>query len=73
MLQNEIYTGAVVSLKSTMDSRKGKPAAGKRKMRYACGGCGKRLTRRNGTDLYFNRGYMVKDCECRQPGAGWRA
>ena len=43
-----------------------KPAAGKRKMRYACGVCGKRLTRRNGTDLYCNRGYMVKDCECRQ-------
>lgn len=102
VLQNEIYTGAVVSLKSTMDSRKGKlvarpkdewvrvdgmheaivtkeefrrvqemvnaqkPAAGKRKMRYACGVCGKRLTRRNRTDLYCNRGYMVKDCECRQ-------
>lgn len=102
VLQNEIYTGAVVSLKSTMDSRKGKlvvrpkdewvrvdgmheaivtkeefrrvqemvgakkPAAGKRKMRYACGVCGKRLTRRNGTDLYCNRGYMLKDCECRQ-------
>ena len=102
LLQNEIYTGAVVSLKSTMDGRKGKlvvrpkdewvrvdgmheaivtkeefrrvqemvsaqkPAAGKRKMRYACGVCGKRLTRRNGTDLYCNRGYMVKDCECRQ-------
>ena len=99
---NEIYTGAVVSLKSTMDSRKGKlvarpkdewvrvegmheaivskeefrrvqemvgskkSAAGKRKMRYACGVCEKRLTRRNGTDLYCNRGYMVKDCECRQ-------
>ncbi len=31
-----------------------------------CGVCGKRLTRRNGTDLYCNRGYMVKDCECRQ-------
>ena len=102
VLQNEIYTGAVVSLKSTMDSRKGKlvarpkeewvrvevmheaivtkeefgrvqgmvgakkPMAGKRKMRYACGVCGKRLTRRNGTDLYCIRGYMVKDCECRQ-------
>ena len=102
ILQNEIYTGAVVSLKSTMDSRKGKlvarpkdewvrvegmheaivskeefrrvqemvgskkSAAGKRKMRYACGVCEKRLTRRNGTDLYCNRGYMVKDCECRQ-------
>ena len=102
LLQNEIYTGAVVSLKSRMDSRKGKlvarpeeewvrvegmheavvtkeefwkvqgmvsvqkPAAGKRKMRYACGVCGKRLTRRNGTDLYCNRGYMLKDCECRQ-------
>lgn len=102
LLQNEIYTGAVVSLKSTMDGRKGKlvarpkeewvcvegmheavvtkeefrrvqgmvsvqkPAAGKRKMRYACGVCGKRLTRRNGTDLYCNRGYMVKGCECRQ-------
>ena len=102
VLQNEIYTGAVVSLKSTMDSRKGKlvarpkdewvrvdgmheaivskeefrrvqemvgaqkPTSGKRKMRYACGVCGKRLTRRNGTDLYCNRGYMVRDCECRQ-------
>ena len=102
VLQNEIYTGAVVSLKSTVDGRNGKlvvrpkeewvrvdgmheavvtkeefrrvqgmvsvqkPAAGKRKMRYACGVCGKRLTRRNGTDLYCNRGYMVKDCECRQ-------
>ncbi|MDE7318215.1 MAG: recombinase family protein, partial [Lachnospiraceae bacterium] len=102
VLRNEIYTGAVVSLKSTMDSRKGKlvarpkaewvrvegmheaivtkeefrrvqemvgakkPAAGKRKMCYVCGVCGKRLTRRNGIDLYCNRGYMVKDCECRQ-------
>lgn len=102
VLQNEIYTGAVVSLKSTMDSRKGKlvarpkdewvrvdgmheaivskeefrrvqemvgaqkPTSGKRKMRYACGVCGKRLTRRNGTDLYCNRGYMLRDCECRQ-------
>lgn len=102
VLQNEIYTGAVVSLKSTVDSRKGKlvarpkdewvrvdgmheavvtkeefrqvqgmikpqkPAAGKRKMRYACGLCGKRLIRRNRTDLYCNRGYMLKDCECRQ-------
>lgn len=102
ILENEIYTGAVVSLKSTMDSRKGKlvarpkdewvrvdgmhevivtkeefrrvqemvgvqkPTAGRRKMRYACGVCGKRLTRRNGTDLYCNRGYMLKDCECRQ-------
>lgn len=27
VLQNEIYTGAVVSLKSTMDSRKGKLVA----------------------------------------------
>ena len=102
VLQNEIYTGAVVSLKSRMDRRKGKLvarpkdewvrvegmheaivtkeefarvqemvgakklAAGKRKMRYACGVCGKRLTRRNGTDLYCNRGYMLKDCGCRQ-------
>ena len=102
VLQNEIYTGAVVSLKSRMDSRNGKlvqrpkeewvrvegmheaivtkeefrrvqelvsqqkPAAGKRKMRYACGVCGKRLTRRNGTDLYCNRGYMLKGCECGQ-------
>lgn len=33
---------------------------------YACGVCGKQLTRRNGTELYCNRGYMVKDCECRQ-------
>lgn len=76
LLQNEGYTGAVVSLKSAMDSRKGKlvarpkdewvrvegmheaivtkeefrkvqemvgvqkTAAGKRKMRYACGVCG---------------------------------
>ena len=40
-----------------------KPAAGKRKMRYVCGVCGKRLTRRNGTDLYCNRGYMVKVLE----------
>ena len=102
VLQNEIYTGAVVSLKSRMDSRNGKlvqrpkeewvrvegmheaivtkeefrrvqelvsqqkPAVGKRKMRYACGVCGKRLTRRNGTDLYCNRGYMLKGCECGQ-------
>lgn len=100
LLQNEVYTGAVVSLKSRMDSRRGKlvqqpkdewvcvegmheaivtetefrrvqemvsaqkPAAGKRKMRYVCGVCGKRLTRRNGTDLYCNRGYMLKECEC---------
>lgn len=102
LLQNEIYTGAVVSLKSRVDRNTGKqearpedewvrvdgmheaivtkeefrrvqgmvsaqkPASGKRKMRYACGVCGKRLTRRNGTDLYCNRGYMLKDCECRQ-------
>lgn len=102
LLQNEIYTGAVVSLKSRVDRSTGKqearpedewvrvdgmheaivtkeefrrvqgmvsaqkPASGKRKMRYACGVCGKRLTRRNGTDLYCNRGYMLKDCECRQ-------
>ncbi|MCM1296949.1 MAG: recombinase family protein, partial [Muribaculaceae bacterium] len=102
VLQNEVYTGAVVSLKSMVDSRKGKqvarpreewvrvegmheavvtgeefrrvqelvspqrPAAGKRRMRYVCGVCGKRLTRRNGADLYCNRGYMVENCECRQ-------
>ncbi len=102
MLQNEIYTGAVVSLKSRMDSRNGKlvqrpkeewvrvegmheaivtkeefrrvqelvspqkPTVRKRKMRYVCGVCGKRLTRRNGTDLYCNRGYMLKGCECGQ-------
>ena len=102
VLQNEIYTGAVVSLKSRMDSRNGKlvqrpkeewvrvegmheaivtkeefrrvqelvspqkPTVRKRKMRYVCGVCGKRLTRRNGTDLYCNRGYMLKGCECGQ-------
>ena len=100
VLQNEIYTGAVVSLRSRVDGRSGKQVArpegewvrvegmheaivtkeefgrvqemvnpqkravGKRKVRYACGVCGKRLTKRNGTDLYCIRGYMLKECEC---------
>ena len=102
VLQNEIYTGAVVSLKSTVDGRNGKlvvrpkeewvrvdgmheaivtkeefrqvqgmikaqrPAAGKRKVHYVCGVCGRRMIRRKDRNLYCRRGYVLKDCECRK-------
>lgn len=102
LLCNEIYTGAVVSLKSGFDRVSGKlkakpkdewvkvegmheaivtkeefrqvqesfseqaPATPYKKQHYRCGICGRGLNRRNGEDLYCNRGYFLKkDCECR--------
>lgn len=37
-----------------------------KKQRYRCGICGRGLNRRNGSDLYCSRGYVLsEDCECR--------
>lgn len=103
LLINEIYTGAVVNLKSAFDRVTGKlkatpkdewikvegmheaivskeefrqvqdsfseqrPATSYKRMHYKCGICGRVLYRRNGTDLYCNRGYALNDdCECRK-------
>lgn len=39
----------------------------KRMMRYRCGCCGRRLTRRNRTSLYCSMGYFLdEECECRK-------
>lgn len=103
LLTNEIYTGAVVSLKSGFDRISGKlkvkpkeewikvdgmheaivskeefqkvqdsfseqaPASPFKKQHYRCGICGRGLNRRNGDDLYCNRGYSFSEgCECRE-------
>ena len=43
------------------------PAAPFKKQHYKCGICGKALNRRNGDDLYCNRGYSFSEgCECRE-------
>lgn len=103
LLMNEIYTGAVVSLKSGVDrvsskckpkpkdkwvkvegmheaivskeefqkvqesfSEQASPATFK-KQHYRCGICGRGLNRRNGDDLYCNRGYSFsEDRGCRE-------
>lgn len=102
VLSNEVYTGAVINLKSSFDKVTGKqkrkpkdkwvkvegmheaivtpdefravqetfseqsPAKPFKKQHYRCGICGRGLNRRNGDDLYCNRGYSYsRENECK--------